>query len=132
MSNSAARRRILYLKSIIERESDWQHGLTMERILDMLAIHGVYVERKTIYADFDALQEIGMDIQRPAGSDKTYRLLSRDFEVEELEVVASALLAYDRTPTNKTLSVLCKLKYLCSRMEARRLSELIWRTRGKN
>lgn len=132
MRNSTQRRRILYLKSIIERESDWQHGLTMERILDMLAIHGVYVERKTIYADFDTLQEIGMDIQRPAGSDKTYKLLSRDFEVEELEVIASALLAYERTPTSKTLSILRKLNRLCSRMEARQLSELIWRTMQKN
>lgn len=122
----AGKLKLLWLKEIIERETDWQHGLTMRRILELLALHGVYAERKSVYTDFDTLISWGMDIQRPSGSDKEYKLLSREFEVEELETIVAALFAYEPLAKDKALHIARKLKVICSRMEGKQISNQIY------
>lgn len=79
MSTKNQRLKLLKIKEILERETDSEHGIQMDRILDLLAIRGVFAERKSIYTDIDILQNnLGMDISRPSGSDKEYKLLSRE------------------------------------------------------
>lgn len=54
--------KLLYLKELFERQSDEEHLLSMQDILDALAAQGIRAERKSVYDDILCLQQFGMDI----------------------------------------------------------------------
>lgn len=115
-----------YVKEILERETDYEHGITMNRIIELIHMRGCKVERKSVYSDIELLQnELGMDIQRPSGSDKLYKLMSRDFEVEELIWIVQALFAYEPLPKEKALPIARKLYSLCSRRQEKFIREQV-------
>ena len=43
--------KLLYLKELFERQSDEEHLLSMQDILDALAARGIRAERKSVYDD---------------------------------------------------------------------------------
>ena len=55
------RLRILYMLKILLKKTDDSHGMTMQEIIDELDAYGITVERKTVYADLEALQHYGVD-----------------------------------------------------------------------
>ena len=46
----------------IFKEDRWKLWLTMKEIIGALKAYGIDVERKTIYADIEALRQFGLDI----------------------------------------------------------------------
>ena len=57
--------KLLHLYKILLEETDEEHPLTTPQILERLAAKGIRAERKSIYADLDALQEVfDVDIVR--------------------------------------------------------------------
>lgn len=75
---------------MFREESDELHALTVAGIQEKLERLGITAERKALYSDIETLRDIlGMDIC----SDKngTYYLASRDFEFEELQLLADAV-----------------------------------------
>lgn len=127
MSVRNQRLKLLKVKEILERETDNEHGIQMERLLEMLGMHGITAERKSVYTDIDILQnELGMDISRPSGSDKEYRLLSRKFDVSELRLIIDAIQA-DKFLSEKMCDQLIhKIESLCSRHEAKALQDCVY------
>ena len=77
------KKKILYLKDFLERETDADHSVSMTQILEYLEAHGVTAERKSVYSDVQALQEYGMDIVPIRGKNGGYHLASREFELPE-------------------------------------------------
>ena len=51
--------KLLYLKELFERQSDEEHLLSMQDILDALAAQGIRAERKSVYDDILCLQQFG-------------------------------------------------------------------------
>ena len=49
--------KLLYLKELFERQSDEEHLLSMQDILDALAVRGIRAERKSVYDDILCLQQ---------------------------------------------------------------------------
>ena len=78
--------RLVYMKEILERHTDEEHGIAREDFERYLSHRGVEAPtRKTFYDDLDALDEYGMDIGRdPYG--KAYKLLSREFDLPEIKL----------------------------------------------
>lgn len=72
--------KLLYLKELFERQSDEEHLLSMQDILDALAAQGIRAERKSVYDDILCLQQFGMDIVTVKGRNGGYFLASRTFE----------------------------------------------------
>lgn len=126
MSVKNQKLKLLRVKEILERETDSEHGIQMDRILDLLAMWGIFAERKSIYTDIETLQNnLGMDISRPSGSDKEYKLLSREFEVSELRLIIDAIQA-DRFLSEQTCDRLIhKIESLCSKWEANALQQSV-------
>lgn len=89
--NSKAKIKILYLKQMLEKETDAEHGLSMTEILERLAEEGVSAERKSIYDDIKALREFGMDIQTYQRNPMEYAIEQRAFTTEELMLMADAI-----------------------------------------
>ena len=63
------KKRIFALKSILERETDDTHGITMERILQILKNeYGIEAERKSIYDDLNVLRDSEiLEVSPPQG-----------------------------------------------------------------
>ena len=84
--------KLLYLVKIMETETDEDHGISVQGIIEKLAEVGIDVERKTVYRDLECLRAFGYDIIR---SDEhrpsEYQLVSRDFQDQELFLLADAV-----------------------------------------
>ena len=114
--------KLIYLKEILETETDDTHGMTLAELSDALRSRGVDIERKTLYDDLDALRDLGMDIDMRKSSGTTrYHLLSRDFEMPELKLLVDAVQSSKFITHKKSLSLIGKLERLTSRHGAQKL-----------
>lgn len=89
--NRNAKIKVLYLLKILQEETDAEHGLTMSQILERLAEYGISAERKSIYADINALREFDVDIRTYQRNPVEYGIERRDFTLEELMLMVDAI-----------------------------------------
>ena len=76
--------KMLYLMKIFNEETDDTHQLTMNQIIEKLAAYGVNANRKTLYQDFQELQDYGLDItMNRTVKQWTYSVGNRLFELAE-------------------------------------------------
>jgi len=54
--------KILYLMKILMERTDEKHIMNAQELCDALKSYGVSAERKSIYADIQALQDFGIDV----------------------------------------------------------------------
>ena len=115
-------RRLLYLAKIFLTDTDENHPLSVQQLIEKLAVYHIQAERKALYHDFDDLQEIGMDIVRVhEGRSYRYFLGSRNFELPELKILIDCIQASRFLPQEKSAALIQKLQKQASRYEAGRL-----------
>ena len=114
--------KLLYLKKLLEEQSDENHPLNTQQILDYLASHDISSERKAIYNDIACLQEFGMDILHKSGRNGGYYLASREFELPELKLLVDAVQSSRFLTTKKSMQLISKLSQLASAHDAGSLS----------
>ncbi len=88
------RMRILLIMELLIENTDAQHGVGMQDILTWLEEHQTTGARKSVYEDIHVLQEYGLDI-RYYQKDKTYRMVSRLIDGEELALFIRAIRSAD-------------------------------------
>ena len=110
--------KLLYIKQLLEDQSDEEHPLTTQQILDHLAARDIHAERKSIYSDILCLQEFGMDIIHKPGRYGGYYLASREFELPELKLLVDAVQSSRFLTTKKSMQLIEKLSRLVSTHEA--------------
>lgn len=110
--------KLLYLKKLLEEQSDELHPINTQLILDFLASHDIKAERKAIYNDIECLQEFGMDIIHKPGRNGGYYLASREFELPELKLLVDAVQSSKFLTTKKSMQLIAKLSRLASNYEA--------------
>ena len=72
--------------------TDENHKVTMADILRYLEGYEISAERKSIYADIEAIRDLGIDVVgEKTGRDFYYYVVSRDFEVAELKLLVDAI-----------------------------------------
>ena len=116
------KRKLLLIRSFLLEKTDEDHPVSMAAILAMLEEQGISAERKSVYADLDALREDGMDIVQSKGG---YALASRTFELPELKLLVDAVQASRFITERKSRELISKLQTLCSQAEASRLNRNI-------
>lgn len=123
----SGRRRLLYVYKIFLEETDENHYLTREEIVTILARYGVSAERRAIYEDVNALQSFGLDIvEDHSGGNCHYALVSRDFELAELKLLADAVSSSQFLTEKKSAELLKKIESLCSRYEAEQIRRQVF------
>ena len=110
--------KLLYLKELFERQSDEEHLLSMQDILDALAARGIRAERKSVYDDILCLQQFGMDIVTVKGRHGGYFLASRTFELPELKLLVDAVQSSKFLSERKSMQLIAKLETLASQYAA--------------
>ena len=117
--------KLLYLKKLLEEQSDENHPLSTQQIVDYLASCQIKAERKTIYNDIASLQEFGMDILRKAGRNGGYYLCSREFELPELKLLVDAVQSSKFLTTKKSMQLISKISRLASNHDASSLTRQV-------
>jgi len=120
------KQKLLYLAKLFTEETDAQHALGMAEIIEKLADCGVNADRKTLYLDFQELQDFGMDIETvKAGRNTLYRLAARRFELPELKLLVDSVQSAKFITDKKSKDLISKLETLASKHEAKQLQRQV-------
>lgn len=82
--------RLLRVLSIV-RETDEDHPITANQIVQQLHLYGMEAERKAVLRDIAALRDYGYDVLLHEDNKLGYYLASREFEDWELKVIMDAV-----------------------------------------
>ena len=84
--------KLIYIIKYLLENTDENHKVTMPEILAYLEKNDITAERKSIYDDMDAIQELGIDVQKEKiGRNFYYYVADRDFEMAELKLLVDAI-----------------------------------------
>ncbi len=124
--------KILVIRDLL-LETDEQHPMTVQDLIDKLRERGIEAERKSVTDDLLTLADYGMDIESLAvGKRKGYYLASRTFEPAELKMLVDSVQAAKFLSPKKTMQLIKKLAALSSRGEAALLKRQLYLSdRGK-
>lgn len=124
--------KILIIRDLL-LETDEQHPLTVQDLIEKLRERGIEAERKSVTDDLLTLSDYGMDIESVAvGKRKGYYLASRMFEPAELKMLVDSVQAAKFLSPKKTMRLIKKLATLSSRGEAALLKRQLYLSdRGK-
>ncbi|MBQ6906587.1 MAG: WYL domain-containing protein [Clostridia bacterium] len=121
MKGEFSKLKILHLKEILEEESDIEHYLSMEQILEKLEARGIPAERKSVYSDLKALEQFGCDIEHQNGKNGGYCINTRQFEQAEVKLLIDALQASKFITQKKTKTIQEKLASLMGNYTKKKL-----------
>ncbi len=108
------RLRILIIYQLLEKYSDEENPLSTTELVEMLEERGIKCERKSIYADIEALNEFGCDIMSMKTPKRGFFIASRKFETPEVMLLIDAVKSAGFITPKKTNSLVEKLKTLIS------------------
>ena len=123
---SLLRLKILYLYKILTEQTDEQHGLTMNELIEKLDACGISAARKALYEDIEALKLFGLDVVGGSGRNADYRVVNREFELPELKLLTDAVCSAKFITEKKSRELADKLTALCSHHQARELKRQVY------
>ena len=126
MSRSAEQKiRLLVLYDILHKETDAEHQLSTNELIERLAAYGIQATRQTVYDDINMLNSFGYDIIAVHGRNNRYFIGDRTFELPEVQILLHAVGAA-KFLTEKKASVLTeKVAELLGEVQADSLKELL-------
>lgn len=118
--------RPLYVAEYLKRKSDNNTWVSQKDILDYLYEEfEIMPDRKTIKRDIAMLRdEMGMDIEEEAY--KGYRLLSREFELDDLKILAECIYAAKFISEERSKDLIDVLCEFCSDKQAIKLKREVY------
>lgn len=134
-ANSKAKLKILYLRRILEEETDAEHGLTMAQIIERLAEYGIEAERKGVYRDIAALREFGLDVKKYERNPVEYAVDRRDFSLPQLMLMVDAVESSKFLTRRQAAMLVGNIKSLASSAQQKLLDRrihVVGRVRSKN
>lgn len=123
---SNQRLKILYLYKILFEYTDEEHGLTMPQLIAKLEQNGIFAARKALYEDIEALKVFGADIVYEKGKNAGYKIVSRDFELPELKLLADAVSSSRFLTEKKSNELIKKLETLTSVYQGKQIQRQLY------
>ena len=120
------KQKLLYLLKFFYEETDEEHTLTVNEIIEKLEHNGISAARRSIYDDIRTLQDFGVDIVMRKSKTCEYFLASRLFETAELRILIDSVQSSRFITKKKSDSHIKKLKGLTSKPQARDFSGQIY------
>ena len=119
--------KLIYIIKYLLENTDENHKVTMPQILAYLEANEISAERKSIYDDIDAIQELGIDVQKEkVGRNFYYYVVDRDFEMAELKLLVDAIQSSKFMTEKKSQELIKKLGRLVSVHEAKQLKRQVY------
>ena len=105
--------KLLRIWEILKQESDEEHPLSTNQIIERLARGGISCDRKTLYQDIAALNSYGYEvICRRGQHSNSYYVEDRSFDVPELRILIDAVQAASFITEKKTAELVEKIAAL--------------------
>ena len=124
---SSNKSRNLRLLSCLYHDTDEEHPITTEEIIEKFSAEGEILNRKTVYADIQALKDEGWDVRKAKVSKfNAYYMASREFTQEELKLLVDAVCAAQFIDKKATLQLIEKLQGFTSRSKAQELDRYLY------
>lgn len=102
--------KLFYILRILLEDTDESSGVSMQHIIGRLeSDFGIKAERKSIYDDFAALDELGYGVEKLNGQPVTYTLINRPFEITELKLLVDAVQASRFISVKRSREIIRKL-----------------------
>ena len=121
------KRKLLYLYEILLKETDKNKCYSAQELIDILEEKDIYVERKTIYSDIQALKDFGLDVRLSKSKDKGgYYVEERDFELAELKIIVEAILSSRYISAKRSKDLIHRLESLVGPSEQRQLEREVF------
>lgn len=120
------KQKLFRLLEILMRESDEEHGLSMNEIISRLDEYGISAERKSIYDDFLTLGELGFEVSHTETRPPKYKLDTRIFELAELKMLVDAVQASKFITAGKSREIIEKLELFAGAHRSRELSRHVF------
>ena len=112
--NNKAKLKTLYVKQILEEETDADHGLSMRQIIERLEQFDIKAERKSVYRDIEVLREFGCDIRSYQRNPVEYALIRRQFKLPELMLMVDAVQSSKALTARQSNALVTNIKLLAS------------------
>lgn len=113
-NNSKSKLKLLYIKQILEDETDDEHGISMTRIIERLNEFDIPAERKGVYRDIQTLRDFGIEIQTYQRCPVEYAIARRDFSLSELMLLVDAVESCKFLTRRQSNALTTNLKFLAS------------------
>lgn len=110
--------KLLYLYQFLLKNTDENHSVTINEIIDHLADNDISAERKSLYDDIEMLRFFGVDIEKNKSKTTGYYIASRDFELPELKLLVDLVQSSKFLNSDRSLKLINKLEGLCSKHDA--------------
>lgn len=124
-NNSKAKLKTLYVRRILEEETDAKHGLSLRQIIERLDEYDIPAERKGIYRDIQTLREFGIDIQTFQRNPVEYAIVNKDFSLSELMLLVDTVESCKFLTNRQSRTLITNLKLLASDHERESLNRHI-------
>ena len=120
--------KLSYLCKIMQEETDDDHWLTLQQIIDKLHNYDITAERKSLYDDFFCMNEyLGIEvIKETVGRETYYHVGSRQFELAEVKLLIDSIQSSKFISKNKSNELIKKMKGFVSRHEADKLMRQVY------
>ncbi len=112
--NPFQKMKLLHIQKMLMEQTDDNHGVTVQEIIDYLEAQGIRAERKSIYDDLRTLELFGVDICKEKTKTMKYYVGSRDFELPELKLLVDAVQSSRFITHKKSNQLIKKVERLCS------------------
>lgn len=120
--------KLLRILEILERETDENHSISTQQLIEALAKYDIEAERKSIYDDILVLQNMGYDIHQSKGHNGGYSLLARRFDRSEILPLVDAVSCSRFITEKKSRNLIAKLEGFLSHYEAGALNRDVFVT----
>lgn len=120
--------KLLYLLKMLEEKTDEENTMTINDMIAELERYGIKAERKSIYADLEALRHYGLDITSRKSKTTDYFVASRLFELPELKLLVDAVQCSKFVTHKKSNELIKKIESLASNKQAQSLHRQVYVT----
>ena len=118
--------RQLYLMKILLEQTDENHALTLQEIIEKMGAEGIPIERRAVYADIEALREFDIDVIADKRGRNTYYFVgSRKFQLAELKLLVDSVQASRFITERKSRELIKKLSDLAGKPQAGELNRQV-------
>ena len=118
--------KLYYIIEYFKKYTDEEHTVSVSDLIDYLAGLGITAERKSIYRDIQAIEELGYEIIQVHDKRFTYYLAEREFETAELRTLADAVASSRFITKKKSSELIKKLEALTNVHVAKRLNAQVF------
>ena len=118
------RERLLLVYEILKRETNVDHPISVNAIINKLKLDGITADRRAIYEDMHTLMDRGVDICPYEENNKGYYIRETEFEFSELRLLTDAVLSAKFISKSQSREIVGKLKKLTNKYDEIRLEKV--------